>query len=90
MDKPLNIFEFSDYRNYLKQCLFQAKRSKTSNISQLAEVAQVHPTFLSHVLNGNKFLSLEQAHFIAEALELTTLEKDYFFILMSILIQNWK
>ena len=84
MDKPLNIFEFSDYRDFIKKWLDQAKRKKSCNLTQLAQAAQVHPTFMSHMLNGHKELSLEQAHFIADRLQMTSLEKDYFFILIQL------
>jgi uncharacterized protein (TIGR02147 family) len=84
MGKPLNIFEFSDYRKFIKSWLEQAKRQKICNLTQLAQTAQVHPTFLSQVLKGHKDLSLEQAHFITQRTQLTAIEKDYFFILIQI------
>lgn len=80
----MNIFEFSDYRRYLKAWIEQARQAKTSNLSRLAEVAQVHPTFLSHVLTGTKELSLEQAAFVSEHLQHTKLEQDYFFTLIQL------
>lgn len=84
MANPLNLFEFSDYRLYLKTWLEEAKRSKTFNLTRLAEVAQVHPTFLSHVLVGSKHLSLEQAALISRHISHTHLEREYFFILIQL------
>src|SRR5258708_7459585 len=84
MSKQLNIFEYSDYRKYLKAWLETAKRNRTANLSRLAEIAQVHATFLSHVLGGAKDLSLEQAAFISEYFAHTRLERDYFFILIQL------
>lgn len=78
----MNLFDFSDYRVYLKQWLEEAKAQKSSNLSRLAEVAQVHPTFLSHVFAGTKDLSLEQAAYISQKLQHTKLEQDYFFTLI--------
>lgn len=78
----MNLLDFSDYRVYLKQWLEEAKANKSSNLSRLAEVAQVHPTFLSHVFAGTKDLSLEQAAFISQKLQHTKLEQDYFFTLI--------
>jgi uncharacterized protein (TIGR02147 family) len=79
MGKILNIFEFAEYRPFIRAWLEDAKALKTSNLTRLAEVAQVHPTFLSHVLGGTKELSLEQAALISEHLGLTKLEQEYFF-----------
>ncbi|MGE3757717.1 MAG: TIGR02147 family protein [Pseudobdellovibrionaceae bacterium] len=84
MHKTLNIFEFSDYRIYLSEWIEKARKQKTSNLSRIAEVAQVHPTFLSHVLAGAKALSLEQAALISEHIALTRLEQDYFFALIQL------
>lgn len=84
MDKSLNLFEYTDYRAYLTDWLQQAKATKTSNLSRLAQVAEVHPTFLSHILAGTKHLSLEQATLISDHLNHTKLEQDYFIILINI------
>jgi uncharacterized protein (TIGR02147 family) len=84
MAKGLNIFDFSDYRAYLKAWLEAAKRGRTGNLSRLAEVAKVHATFFSHVLAGTKHLSLEQAALVATHLGLTRLEKDYFFVIIQL------
>ncbi|MGE3260260.1 MAG: TIGR02147 family protein [Bacteriovoracia bacterium] len=82
MEHMVNIYAFSDYRAFLKAWLQEAKTTKTSNLSRLAEVAKVHATFLSHVLTGDKHLSLEQAAFLSEYFGHTRLERDYFFVLI--------
>ncbi len=84
MDKNINLFDFSDYRDYLGAWLKSAKSSKTFNLSRLAEIAGVHPTFLSHILKGTKHLSLEQAALISDHLEHTKLEQDYFMTLINL------
>lgn len=84
MSKSLNIFDFSDYREFLKAWLEDAKALKTSNLTRLAGAASVHPTFLSHVLAATKELSLEQAALISDYLNLTELEQDYFFAIIQI------
>ncbi|MGZ3651712.1 MAG: TIGR02147 family protein [Bdellovibrionota bacterium] len=82
MDNSVNIFEFSDYRAYLSRWLAAAKRAKTSNLSRLAEAAKVHPTYLSHVLRGDKQLSLEQAVLLSGCFAHTRLEREYFLTLL--------
>ncbi len=82
--KDLNLFDFSDYRDYLSAWLRAAKSSKSFNLSRLADIAGVHATFLSHILKGNKHLSLEQAALISDFLQHTKLEQDYFMILINL------
>ena len=84
MSKNVNLFDFSDYREYLGAWLQAAKSSKSFNLSRLAEIAGVHPTFLSHILKGNKHLSLEQAALISDHFQHTKLEQDYFMILINL------
>lgn len=78
----INIFDFSSYRKFLSSWVNWARKSKKGNLTSLAKVAEVHPTFLSHALAGSKDLSLEQAVLISRYLELSALEQDYFFCLI--------
>jgi len=80
----MNIFDFLSYREYLKSWIEEARKAKTSNLTRLSEVAQVHPTFLSQVLGGSKDLSLEQAAFVSEFVGHTKLEQDFFFTLIQL------
>ncbi|MEK6774486.1 MAG: TIGR02147 family protein [Bdellovibrionota bacterium] len=84
MHNILNIFEFSEYRVYLNVWLAAAKAQRTFNLTRLAEIANIHPTFLSHILLGTKHLSLEQATLISGHLGHTKLEQDYFFVLINL------
>jgi uncharacterized protein (TIGR02147 family) len=79
MDKLPNVFEFSEYRLYIRNWLEYSKGIKGFNLTKLAEVIQVHPTFLSHVLAGTKDLSLEQAALMSQHFSHTRLEQEYFF-----------
>lgn len=79
-----NIFDYSDYRDFIKKWLEHMKAEKKSNLTQLAAAAQVHTTFLSQVLSGAKDLSLEQAAYISQYLEHTKIEKEYFFTLIQL------
>lgn len=84
MSKALNLFSYSDYRSYIKVWLKESKRHKSSNLTKLAHVIQVHPTFLSQVVLGGKDLSLEQAALMCRHFEFTKLEQEYFFVLIQI------
>jgi uncharacterized protein (TIGR02147 family) len=78
----VSVFNYSGYRLYLKDWLKEAKAKRISNLTQLATIAQVHPTFLSQVLSNLKELSLEQAANLSAHFEHTPLERDYFFTLI--------
>ena len=84
MDKLLDIFNFSDYRAYLKAWLEEAREARTSNLTRLAERLGVHTSFLAHVLGGTKNLSFEQATELCDCLEHTNLEREYFFAILQI------
>lgn len=84
MSKYTNIFDFSNYRLFVKSWLNLAKSNRSSNLTKLSAVIQVHPTYLSQVLNGSKDLSLEQAALMSRHFSLTKLEQEYFFILIQI------
>ena len=84
MDKPLNIFDFTDYRTFVRTWLELAKESKRSNLTKLASEIRVHPTFLSQVLTSAKDLSLEQAALMSRHFAFTKLEQEFFFILVQI------
>lgn len=84
MNNSLDIFDFSDYRDFLKAWIAMAKKNQTSNVSRLAGAIGVHTSFLAHVLSGNKNLSFEQATELSEVLGLTTIEREYFFAILQI------
>jgi uncharacterized protein (TIGR02147 family) len=82
MGQAIDIFNFSDYREYVKNWLKEARKTKESNLSRLAQKIGVHTTFLAHVLSGAKNLSLEQAADLSEIFKHTPIEEDYFFTLV--------
>lgn len=84
MDKQLDLFSFSDYRSFIKAWLAEARARKASNLSRLAERIGVHTSLLAHVLSGAKNLSFEQATELCEAMNLTFIERDFFFALLQI------
>jgi uncharacterized protein (TIGR02147 family) len=82
MERILNIFEYLDYRRFIRDWLKSQKKAKRSNLSKLAAAISVHSTFLSHVLNSTKDLSLEQGILIADHVGFTKLENEYFLCLI--------
>ena len=72
------IFEFNTYKKYLKYYLEESKRESRGNLSSLARLLKVHPSFLSQVLKGAKDISTEHAYKLTDILELKDKTKDYF------------
>ena len=82
--KP-SIFEFSDYREYLKSYYTHAKQSK-KNFShrKFAKKAGLNTSnFLHLVMNGRRNLSMETVPCFADAMELSKKEQQYFETLVS-------
>lgn len=84
MSKELDIFDFSDYRLFLKAWIAAARKNKSSNLSRLAETLRVHTTFLSHVIGGSKELSHEHSIVLCRMWKFTKHEREYFFALVSL------
>lgn len=74
-----NIFEFQDYKTYLRE---RAKRSGRGFKKSLAEASQCQTTYISQVLGGNSHLSLEQAQASCDFLGLNREEAYYFLLLV--------
>lgn len=84
MWEPMNIFEFDDYRLFLKRALSLGPKRGWGQKTRLAEAIGVNSTFVTQVLTGQKDFSLEQAKKVAEFFLLPTLEEDFFLILVLI------
>ncbi|MFS4458014.1 DUF4423 domain-containing protein [Bdellovibrio sp. HCB2-146] len=74
----MNIFEFKSYKDFLNSYCEQERGS----LSRLAEAGECQKSYLSACLKGKGQLSLDQAYGMAEHLELSDFEQDYFFLLI--------
>lgn len=74
----MTIFEFLDYRTYLRKYIESLPRKGRGEINRMANAIGVHPSLLSQVLADDKNLSLEQGQQATEYLGLSEQEKDYF------------
>ena len=50
----MTIFEFLDYKAFLKKFLRTRKTLGRGSMARLAEHINVHPTFISQVISGSK------------------------------------
>lgn len=76
------IFDFSNYRSFLKDFLKKKGSQKHGQIAKMANAIGVQPTLMSMVLAGKRDLSNEQSLELAHYLELAPLEKEYLILLV--------
>lgn len=80
----MSIYEFSDYKVYVRHRVAQLPKRGRGELSRIAEVLGVHTTMVTHVLRGEAHLNLEQALKLADHLALNELETDYFVALVQL------
>lgn len=73
------IFEFLDYRDYLRKYIKKLPKQGHGEIHRMAGFMGIHPSLLSQVLSDTKNLSLEQAQLLAKYLGLSSNECEYLF-----------
>lgn len=78
------IFNFNDYRSYLKTYVNSLPKRGFGEAKKIATYLSVSSTFVSHVLSGSKTLSTEQATLLADYLGHTDLESEYFYYLVQV------
>lgn len=77
-----NIFDFAHYKPYLEYIEDSRKNFQRGFRSKLAEFIGCQSGYISHVLNGNAHLSLEQSMRVAKFLSLKPKEQKYFLFLV--------
>lgn len=78
----MSIFNHLDYRAYLKDVLKTKPKKGYGELSKWAQSCQIHPTLMSLILKGERDLSLDQAFSLGRHLALTTVELEYFILLV--------
>lgn len=74
----MSIFEYSDYRQFLRLYIDHLPKRGRGEINRMAQFIGVHPSLLSQVLADQKNLSLEQAQLLCEYLGFIPTEMEYF------------
>ncbi len=80
----MSVFEFSDYRKFLKQLIKTFPQGGRGVWARLSENLNVNATMVSQIMSGTKDFSIEQAQSVAIFLGLQKLEADYFILLVQI------
>ncbi len=79
-----NIFNFKDYKDFLRDFENSRKSFERGFRSKLAEFIGCQSGYISHVFNGNAHLSLEQGYKTTEFLSLDERERKYFLLMIEI------
>ena len=79
----MNVFEYKDYKLFLKSWIAQQNRAGRGQIRKMAEHLRVSTTLMSQSLNGSKHLSLETAADLTDYLGLNEKESEYFLLLIN-------
>lgn len=75
----MNIYNFRDYKEYLKSII---EKENSSFTRKLCEAAQLHRSYFSQMINGAPHLTLEHAYRIAAFLGITVDERTFFITLV--------
>jgi uncharacterized protein (TIGR02147 family) len=79
--KTLNVFEFINYKKFLKEILKQNKTYRGLS-KKLSEAAGCQPSYFSQVLNTKIQLVPDQGYGITHFLQFSADEKSYFMLLL--------
>ena len=80
----ISVFDFEDYKAFLRSSLEAFPQKGRGQPLRLAESISAHPTLVSQVLNGNRDFSAEQIFKVAQYLGLKNLETEYLISLLQI------
>ena len=73
----MNIYEYFSYKTYLVDLISQ----KSVKVSTLSEIAGCNRSYFSQMINGKVQLTSDHIINLAEGLEFSELEKEYFITL---------
>jgi len=76
------IYDFQDYRLYIKYKIYNGPRARRGSLSALAEAISCQTSYLSRVMTGESNLSLEQADNAGKYLGLSQDENSFLILLV--------
>ncbi len=80
----MQIYQQSDYRKFVKEVLAAKPAKGRGELQKLSRHAGIHSSVLSQVFRGQRDLTSEQAVAVAQYLELSEPESQYFLLLTQI------
>lgn len=78
-----SVFTAHDYRSFVSKRFLLMPKKGYGQARKLSAFLGVHTTLVSQVLKGHKSFTLEQAALVSEFLGLTSIEEQYFLLLVS-------
>lgn len=81
--KSMSLYLYLDYKAYLRSLFKEQGKGGRGQLQKVAQVLNVHSTFVSLVFKDKRDFSLEQAVILAQHFQLTATESDYFLNLVS-------
>lgn len=82
--KIMTVFEFEEYKSYLKERLRQMPKGGRGELQKISKHLRMHSTRFSHVFHGHEHLTLEQGIGLASYLGLNELESEYFMVILQL------
>lgn len=79
-----NVFDFKDYKDFFRDFEHSRKSFERGFRSKLADFIGCQSGYISHVLNGDAQLSLEQGYKAAQFLSLNEKERKYFLLMIEV------
>jgi len=80
----VTVFDFEDYREFLKAITHKLSSEKAGEMSRMAKALKVSTSFLSQVLQGNKNFSHDHAFLLSKYLRMTDFEHRYLIELVNL------
>ena len=80
----MTVFDFEDYREFLKAITHKLSSEKAGEMSRMAKALKVSTSFLSQVLQGNKNFSHDHAFLLSKYLRMTDFEHRYLIELVNL------
>lgn len=78
----ISVYEFKSYKDFVREWVKGQPKEGRGIFKRMAEKLATSSTMMSHVFQGDKDLSFEMAHDLAEFLGLNETEGDYFLLLV--------
>src|SRR5687768_17292566 len=82
MKSTLSVFAYSSPITFLSDWISSQKPFTSGLRKKLASHINCQPSFITQVLNGQKFLSSEQGYAMSDMVGLTSNEREYFLTLI--------
>ena len=83
-DQIKPIFNYLDYKTYVLERFSSMPRKGRGELGKIAKDLRMHPTRVSHIFRGDMNLTLEQACGVSHYLGLSSVESEYFLLLVNL------